>query len=271
MYDSNLEFIYEDTSCIVKPSEQDFDWVKKNAPPISEEIQQIESILNPNDFNINPMDISTNTTIQPVEFNSRDSIRSDLIRSNTIRSDLNKKNLSDKKNNKINKSKSIDSNSEECAICYVSKESKEFVCKFNCKHKVCSTCFRKQLQSRNNLVCCYCRKEPNLNKFTEGEKYIYENREEVVDYSRVSEHNEDLERQDPPDNSFLPRNSSIFGIPFVSYFRNLLGGSQDSTSSSIQTEVNTLEISGEVTIVEDNNSIRFYQMDRSNTIPRDSV
>ena len=251
MYDSNLEFIYEDTSCIVKPSEQDFEWVKKNAPRNreEEEIQQIESILNLNDFNINPRNISTNTTIQSVEFNSRDSIGTDLMRSNTIRSDLNKKNLSDKKNNKINKSKSIDSNSEECAICYVLKESKEFVCKFNCTHKVCSNCFRKQLQSRNNLVCCYCRKEPNLNKFTEGEKYIYENREEVVDYNLVSEHNEDLGRQDPPDNFFLPRRN-IFENP-MSYLRSIFVSPQDSTSNSMQTEANN------------------YQMNRSNTIPSD--
>ncbi len=266
MNDSNLEFIYEDPSCIVKPSEQDFNWVKKNAPRNREETHQNEFIFNQDDLNINPREISTNTTIQPVEFNSTDSIRSDL----------NKKNRSDKKNNKINKSKSIDSNSEECTICYVKKESKEFVCKFNCEHKVCSNCFRKQLQSRNNLVCCYCRKKPNLDKFTEAEKYIYENREEVVDYNRVSEHNEDLGRQDPPDNFFLQRSNifetSMSYLPSMSYLTNMFVSPQDVvTSSSGQTEVNTLEVSGGIVRIQDNNSIRFYQMDISNTNRMDSV
>ena len=29
---SKLEFVYEDRTCIIKPSEQDFEWVNKNAP-----------------------------------------------------------------------------------------------------------------------------------------------------------------------------------------------------------------------------------------------
>ena len=60
--------------------------------------------------------------------------------------------------------------SEECPICY---ESKELICKFKCSHKVCKECFQKQLtHTKNNLQCCYCRSKINTDNLTEEEENI---------------------------------------------------------------------------------------------------
>ena len=65
---------------------------------------------------------------------------------------------------------------EECPIC---REVKKLENKFECKHSICIECFRRQLKSEVNLVCCLCRSEVNKLKLCKYEKNFFDNRDNV--------------------------------------------------------------------------------------------
>ena len=64
---------------------------------------------------------------------------------------------------------------EKCPIC---REVKKLENKFECKHSICIECFRGQLKSKVNLVCCLCRSEVNKEKLCKYEKNFFDNRED---------------------------------------------------------------------------------------------
>ena len=64
---------------------------------------------------------------------------------------------------------------EKCPICM---EVKKLENKFECKHSICIECFRGQLKSKVNLVCCLCRSEVNKEKLCKYEKNFFDNRED---------------------------------------------------------------------------------------------
>ncbi len=63
-----------------------------------------------------------------------------------------------------------------CPIC---REIKKLENKFECKHSICIECFRGQLKSKVNLVCCLCRSEVNKEKLCKYEKNYFDNRDDV--------------------------------------------------------------------------------------------
>ena len=64
---------------------------------------------------------------------------------------------------------------EKCPIC---REVKKLENKFECKHSICIECFRGQLKSKVNLVCCLCRSEVNKEKLCKYEKNYFDNRDD---------------------------------------------------------------------------------------------
>lgn len=90
------------------------------------------------------------------------------------------------------KSNEINGFVNECPICYVSTI---ITSKFKCSHKVCNSCFRKQLESEQKLACSLCRAKICIKKLTKGQKKIYKKRDNqhILHFTPLPNNNEETE------------------------------------------------------------------------------
>ena len=90
------------------------------------------------------------------------------------------------------KSNEINSSVNECPICYVSTI---ITSKFECSHKVCNNCFRKQLESEQKLACSLCRAKICIKKLSKGQKKIYKKRDSqhILHFTPLPNNNEETE------------------------------------------------------------------------------
>ena len=98
------------------------------------------------------------------------------------------------------KSNEINGFVNECPICYVSII---ITSKFKCSHKVCNSCFRKQLESEQKLACSLCRAKICIKKLTKGQKKIYQKRDNqhILHFTPLPNNNEET---DIPNIRILP-------------------------------------------------------------------
>ena len=125
-----------------------------------------------------------------------------------------------------------DIKSEECIICF---ESKELFSKFKCLHKVCNDCFEGQIKSEIDLTCSLCRTDINENKLTNEEKIMIENRvddkiqffpiQQAAEAAAEAIINANLDSQSETSNlvRMLRRNIRISGNPYTDIIIDMSG------------------------------------------------
>ena len=156
----------------IKPTSMKFDIIS-NKVPFQDKFQYKFQYGNHNHIFGDTFNESSDTSNKSIDTSNKSSDTSNksIDTSNELNDIGDFENSFLKLNLTENKNK-IDDYDNKCLICY--DNDKNLTSKFICDHKVCNECFSKQLNISKTLLCCFCRSDIDIEKFSDDEKNILE-------------------------------------------------------------------------------------------------